>query len=535
MKVDTVILTLPHSECLGKKDDIRSIRICDTKSKEFATKLKEKLESSTDITCHLIKSGQNRSIKDDNRYNISDITSNSPSPINLNEFPQIFRQQNFNKELKLWKKLREYTKNYYENHNNSFDGLIILDCHSFPESSDKNLDLYLIDYMDKINKIYSDLGNTITEYFNSYPEYRYDIKQGKKNFNSIIEISQSSQIPCVLIEILEQIDDDKFNKILDHFVEIITTYNIKTNWARILSIYYKFIVEPFNNLFGYPNITTITIPNVKMAIHCGFSDNLNYKVSSEIKQNLTKILKSAKINTDLLSLTHDALVNMEDSNLYNAGIGSVKTSSKQIEKEGIIVMGNGKVGSASLIPYTHSPIKISKCLIDNNSETVKLVGTGAIDYYTDYCSQNGGSYIDSNSLYGTIGCICIDSNSNLCAGSSTGGIDEKLPGRIGDSGIIGHGTYANNDTCAIACTGTGEYFSKQVAAYQVHSLYKNSNNLYNAVNRVLNNVHTIGGEGGIIALSNNNKLVISYTKSGSMVYGYITTNNDIYIMNEKQL
>lgn len=157
MSLLTVLLTLPH--CVCEVDPIKpSQRTCDRNSKLFATHLKSKLDTLSYIECHLIESGQSRHPHykglDDNRYNVQNLSD----PIDESLKYPIFQQQNFNRQSKLWIRLRKFTQDYYRRHK-SFENLIILDCHSFPQESNKGLDLYLIDY--KVNHSWSILGNFI--------------------------------------------------------------------------------------------------------------------------------------------------------------------------------------------------------------------------------------------------------------------------------------------------------------------------------------------------------------------------------------
>ena len=114
--------------------------------------------------------------------------------------------------------------------------------------------------------------------------------------------------------------------------------------------------------------------------------------------------------------------------------------------------------------------------------------------------------------YGTVGCVAIDVNGNIVAGTSTGGMTNKKWGRIGDSPIIGAGTYANNSTCGISSTGSGEYFIRTVAAYQVSSLLENHNyDLKKAMYKVIHEkIGGIGGDGGMIGIDKNSNISMEF-------------------------
>ncbi len=118
--------------------------------------------------------------------------------------------------------------------------------------------------------------------------------------------------------------------------------------------------------------------------------------------------------------------------------------------------------------------------------------------------------------YGTVGCVAIDFDGNIVAGTSTGGMTNKKWGRIGDSPIIGAGTYANNNTCGISSTGSGEYFIKTVAAFQVSSLIENKKiSLAKAMNDVIyNKIGSIGGDGGMIGIDKNSNIAMDFNTAG---------------------
>jgi len=132
--------------------------------------------------------------------------------------------------------------------------------------------------------------------------------------------------------------------------------------------------------------------------------------------------------------------------------------------------------------------------------------------------------------YGTVGAVAIDKNGNIAAGTSTGGMTNKKYGRIGDSPIIGAGTYANNLTCGISSTGSGEYFIRTVAAHEVSNLiqYKKVSPS-EALHEVLfNQIGKLGGEGGMILLDKNGDVYWDFNSSG-MFRGYKKSNGDTKI------
>ncbi len=131
---------------------------------------------------------------------------------------------------------------------------------------------------------------------------------------------------------------------------------------------------------------------------------------------------------------------------------------------------------------------------------------------------------DTTKKHGTVGCVAMDENGNLAAGTSTGGITNKRYGRIGDSPIIGAGTYANNKTCAVSATGDGEYFIRAVVAHDISALmqYKNLS-AKEAGEEVIKKVGEIGGTGGVIILDHNGNMATPFNTEG-MYRAYIDEN-----------
>jgi len=125
---------------------------------------------------------------------------------------------------------------------------------------------------------------------------------------------------------------------------------------------------------------------------------------------------------------------------------------------------------------------------------------------------------------GTVGAVCLDKEGNLCAATSTGGLNYKLVGRVGDSGVIGGGTYANNETCAVSCTGEGEKFIQSVTAFEIHSLIKYAGvDLQTATKIALDNVKKINGVGGLIAIDKYGNVSMPLTTK-MMGRGFIKDN-----------
>src|SRR4029078_1635215 len=119
--------------------------------------------------------------------------------------------------------------------------------------------------------------------------------------------------------------------------------------------------------------------------------------------------------------------------------------------------------------------------------------------------------ITDQDRHGTVGAVALDKDGNLASATATGGTTNKMPGRIGDTPVIGAGTYANNQTCAVSCTGDGEYFIRTAAAHELSALMEyRGMKLQEAAQTALDTVRKIGGEGGLIAIDRNGEIALPF-------------------------
>jgi beta-aspartyl-peptidase (threonine type) len=235
-----------------------------------------------------------------------------------------------------------------------------------------------------------------------------------------------------------------------------------------------------------------------------------------------------------------AVIELENNILFNAGKGSVFTNAGTHEMDASIMDGRDlSAGAVAAVKNIRNPIELAYVVM-KKSEHVFLIGNGA----EEFAKQNGIAFepdkyfysefrykqlqkakkasataldhdidISDDKKFGTVGAVACDANANLAAATSTGGMTNKQWGRVGDSPIIGTGTYANNRTCAISCTGHGEPFIKAVTAYDVSCLmeYKGLS-LEEAMNIVVNDkLLKIDGDGGMIGVDakGNNAMVFN--------------------------
>lgn len=266
---------------------------------------------------------------------------------------------------------------------------------------------------------------------------------------------------------------------------------------------------------------------------------LAYKIALEIALNAGyDILENGGTALDAVQ---KAVCCLEDSPLFNAGKGSVFTAVGSHEMDASIMDGKTlKAGAVSLITGIKNPVSLARDVMDK-SEHVFMAGEGAMvfanqhghlleaqDYFYDELryqqwqeiKESGTFQLDhakkKDSKFGTVGAVACDQNGNIAAATSTGGMTNKKYGRVGDSPMIGAGNYANNETCAISCTGSGEYFIRGVVAYDVACLIEHKNlSLEAAASEVIHKrVLRLGGDGGLIAINQFGEIAMPFNTEG---------------------
>jgi len=243
---------------------------------------------------------------------------------------------------------------------------------------------------------------------------------------------------------------------------------------------------------------------------------------------------------------------MENCPLFNAGKGGVFAENGIVELDASIMDGkNLKAGAVTCVHKIKNPIVAAREVMDFSPHVI-LSGDGAElfaykraleilpnEYFqtperlSQLYKAKEKNKITLDHSYGTVGAVAIDQSGNLCAGTSTGGLTNKYYGRVSDTSIIGAGNYANNKTCAISGTGTGDPFIRSVLAYDFSCLmeYKNYS-LEKAGNIVLNKLKEIGGHGGIIAIDKDGNVYMDFNSTG-MFRGFIKDNQIYYGAFEK--
>lgn len=321
---------------------------------------------------------------------------------------------------------------------------------------------------------------------------------------------------------------------------------MKNNW------YYLLI------LFGILSCKSIKEkeiePNFAIAIHGGAGTIIKANMTAELENEYRATLQKA------ITIGHDVLKNggssleavqktiivLEDSPLFNAGKGAVLTNKGICELDASIMDGKSlKAGAVAGVTTVKNPILLANRVMEN-SKHVMLISKGA----EEFAKENKLEIVDPNYFitekaqktlekaqkiehkdqkFGTVGCVALDKYGNLAAGTSTGGMTNKRWGRVGDSPIIGAGTYANNATCAVSATGWGELFIRSVVAYDISAMleYKKEA-LAVATQKVMDKVKNLGGEGGVIAIDKKGNITFEFNTAG-MYRASIDKKGKLYI------
>jgi L-asparaginase / beta-aspartyl-peptidase len=286
-----------------------------------------------------------------------------------------------------------------------------------------------------------------------------------------------------------------------------------------------------------------------LAIHGGAGTLVKGLMTSELEVSYKKALDVAleagyevlKQGGGSLDAVEVSVKLLEDTPLFNAGKGSVFTAEGTHEMDAAIMYGKTRqAGAVSLISGIKNPVSLARDVMER-TDHVFLAGEGAMqyamkngyslekdDYFYDevrYRQWQGIKDSDKFELdhsvkkegkFGTVGAVACDSEGNLAAATSTGGMTNKKWGRVGDSPMIGIGNYANNKTCAVSCTGSGEYFIRGVVAYDVSCLmeYKGLTLEAAASEVIYKRILEIGGDGGLIAVDAKGNITMPFNTEG---------------------
>ena len=292
-----------------------------------------------------------------------------------------------------------------------------------------------------------------------------------------------------------------------------------------------------------------TVENkIAIVIHGGAGTILKENMTPELESAyLQKLEEAVKTGYEILknggssqSAVVETIKIMEDSPLFNAGVGAVLTNNETVSLDASFMEGNNlNAGAIAGSKYIKNPIMAAISVMED-SPHVLLSSDGADEFaiqigldtmpnsyfiterrlnsVREVKENDQLSFIDAytnDSKYGTVGCVAIDIKGNISSGTSTGGTTNKKWGRIGDVPIVGAGTYANNDCCGISATGWGEHFIRNVVAYDIAAqMMYDDKSIVDASRKSLDKVIKTGGDGGVIGLDKSGNVAMEFNTSG---------------------
>lgn len=323
------------------------------------------------------------------------------------------------------------------------------------------------------------------------------------------------------------------------------------------------------SVFSCGQQETKTRPDFVLVIHGGAGTILKKDMTPEKERAYTeKLTEAMKRGYEILDKDGSALSAveatirvLEDSPFFNAGKGAVFTGAGKNELDASIMDGETlNAGAVASVTTIRNPISAARAVM-TDSKHVLLVGAGAEMFAAEqgleivkpeyFFDQNRWDQLlkakesDKASLtpskdekrdkYGTVGALALDRKGNLAAGTSTGGLTNKRHGRVGDSPIIGAGTYSNNNTCGVSGTGQGEYFMRHLIAYSVSAMMEfEGASLEEAANKVIHETLTgDGGDGGIIALDKDGNIAMPFNTPG-MYRGWVEAGGEFHVLMYKE-
>jgi beta-aspartyl-peptidase (threonine type) len=307
---------------------------------------------------------------------------------------------------------------------------------------------------------------------------------------------------------------------------------------------------------------TKSMPGIKyaLAIHGGAGtippEQMTPAIEHDLRAGLRQSLEAGRAILEKGGSSLDAVTAavriLEDDPLFNAGRGAVFTSAGTHEMDAAIMDGKTlAAGAVGCVQRVRNPINLARAVMEKSPQ-VLLTGKSAEDYarevglefaeekyfYTEQRwralervrqSQENGDALSDRDRHGTVGAVALDQDENLASATSTGGNTNKRPGRIGDTPIVGAGTYANNETCAVSATGDGEFFIRAVAAHDLSALMQyREMSLNEAAGTVLEKVSALGGTGGLIAIDRQGNIALPFNTNG-MYRGSVDLDGEIFV------
>ena len=280
----------------------------------------------------------------------------------------------------------------------------------------------------------------------------------------------------------------------------------------------------------------------------GLSEETRSQINAKIKESVSEAFLILENGGSSIDAVEKAVTILEDSPLFNAGRGSVYSSDEVQEMDASIMDGKKRLaGAVASVSIVKNPIKLARKVAEE-TDHVLLVGDGA----EAFAKNAGIEIVDSSYFYheerlqrvrnlkknvskfykksdkiGTVGAVALDKMGNISAATSTGGMTNKLPGRVGDSPIIGSGTWAQNGVCGVSSTGHGEYFIKYQVAREVCTRMEYLNqSLSESSSSIINELADIGGSGGLIAIDSKGNISTPFNTKG-MIRGSQTNKMEL--------
>ena len=269
----------------------------------------------------------------------------------------------------------------------------------------------------------------------------------------------------------------------------------------------------------------------------GGAGTISKSLPDSIKHGYIESLKKALlIGKDILEKGGNSLDAVEtvikyfeNNEKFNAGKGAVYTSEGTHELDASIMDGRDlSSGAVTVVKYVKNPIMLARAVMEKTPH-ILFAGEGADKLAKKFNLETvPNSYFDTKIRYeqwqkykketedahGTVGCVALDEHGNLAAATSTGGMTNKMPGRVGDSPLINAGTYANNKTCAVSCTGTGELFIKNTIAFNVSALMEYKNYSLKEAAEEMIHKRLKPGDGGLIAVDKDGNYTTPFNTEG---------------------
>jgi beta-aspartyl-peptidase (threonine type) len=335
------------------------------------------------------------------------------------------------------------------------------------------------------------------------------------------------------------------------------------NWLRPLALFLLFL--PGSVMAEEKSVAHVVLgmhggtgrPRQELAANPALEKEIRAALEQALQTGYAELQKPGATSLDAVEKSVRVL---EDSPLFNAGKGAVFTHDGRNELDASIMEGKTRrAGAVAGVTVVKNPISAARAVMEK-SKHVMLIGPGAekfskevgleiVDPKYFWTPERWQEHLDElkqstkvgqgqarpelppQHNLGTVGAVALDRDGNLAAATSTGGMSDKRFGRVGDSPIIGAGTYADNSACAVSCTGHGEYFIRLAVSHSIVSLmkYKDLPVEKAAHDVVHKDLGPAGGTGGVIALDPKGNFAMSYNSEG-LYRGYVTKDGKVTVL-----